>query len=294
MYISHLLSFYLLFVLSLSLSHTHTHTHTHTHKHSLTFLPSFFPCLLSIIHSFTNLLFFLYHVRKQAERAARGRKETKRETYFDCLVVDFLRKEGEKDKELAPFLPSYTGDEKSCFDLTLSVPERQSFSLDKNTKLLKNNLDERTHSTYPWDDTPLLESDPPTEYQITPHTSIQTGIKDLNNLSTENQKNQYLSDEIKSNSRISSGSNKVINLKGNNREISSLDSTECSFRAPMVRNIAPPPPFAVVVPVPVPVPTPILMNVNDSVLNMFWLKKSELPCICTDRRNGQVNNNNFN
>ena len=116
----------------------------------------------------------------------------------------------------------------------------------------------------------------------------------MNNLSTENQKNQYLSDEIKSNSRISSGSNKVINLKGNNREISSLDSTECSFRAPMVRNIAPPPPFAVVVPVPVPVPTPILMNVNDSVLNMFWLKKSELPCICTDRRNGQVNNNNFN
>ena len=178
--------------------------------------------------------------------------------------------------------------------MTLSVPERQSFSLDKNTKLLKNNLDERTHSTYPWDDTPLLESDPPTEYQITPHTSIPTGIKDLNNLSTENQKNQYLSDEIKSNSRISSGSNKVINLKGNNREISSLDSTECSFRAPMVRNIAPPPPFAVVVPVPVPVPTPILMNVNDSVLNMFWLKKSELPCICTDRRNGQVNNNNFN
>ena len=138
--------------------------------------------------------------------------------------------------------------------------------VNKNKNLSDNNLDERTHSTYPWDDTPLPEPIHLSNNRNNTDTATDTVLQDSKKVPIEVQKIQNNFNDIRRNSRSRSQSREPSPVEPEER----FESKSNILSVPALKPVVQP-----------------SLPVGDS-LNMFWLKKSELPCICTDLRTGEV------
>lgn len=293
-------------------SHLTRIAHLHFPRHA-----SLFAC--PRFHSFKSntilLIFILFshhsypEHRKQAERAARGRQTTRRSTYFDCLVVDFLAKE----KEQLGLNPS---SEPSVLDKpTSEVASKVAIKGEaKNGSAeCEMNYDAeeyRMSGEYPWDDTPFQEAESParltapapapapTHSPIAPpiHSLLRSiGIKDgdVSRSSDHSTKGDPRSLAV-DNAHKACG---IPRHKAPQLPASVTAHTSATVHAPVPTpwfpvpvSLSLPAPTPTTIPIPVPISIPPVPTSTQPLnyFSLYWIKKSGLPCIRTDWSNGQV------
>ena len=171
--------------------------------------------------------------------------------YFDGLVIDFLKRERELEHSSS------------------------SSSSSSSDPLVSNTNGERTHSTYPWEDAAFPS----------PQSSLSHIPTLLLSSTSSHSHDMTLEVEDPDTSETTHGSidthtskNILLPMKDKVIGESPADDTFLGRTAPV------PLPVSVSMAVPVSISVPV----SENPLNMFWIKKSELPCIRTDSKNGQV------
>jgi hypothetical protein len=268
---------------------------------------------LFLIFNFVFILFspsspspYLYH-RKQAERAARGRQTTRRSTYFDCLVVDFLAKEKEHLSLFPSPVPAVL-DKVTSEKASMEVVEEVFKETHKNGSIDYGSASEaegyRMIGEYPWDDTPFQDPESPACHPapapapVPTHSSAPPPVHSL--MKNTGMKVGYGSC---SNDEASRGESRLVHVDGtlkatdgNRYKVPQLPGTApapswlpvpVSHSAPLPLSLPLPVPAPITVPVPVP-PVPTSTQPLN-YFSLYWIKKSGLPCIRTDWTNVQVN-----
>ena len=243
---------------------------------------------------------YFYH-RKQAERAARGRQTTRRSTYFDCLVVDFLSKEKEHQSLFPSPVPTVsskvTSEEASREDVKEVLKEtHKNGSIDYGSAIEAEGY--RMIGEYPWDDTPFQDTESPARHPapapapVPTHSSAPPPVHSL--LKNTGMKVGYGS---RSNDEANRGESRLVHVDG------TLKATDANrYKVPQLPAPAPswfpvsvsqsaPLPLPVPAPITVPVPVPLAPTSTQPLnyFSLYWIKKSGLPCIRTDWTNVQVN-----
>ena len=181
--------------------------------------------------------------------------------YFDGLVIDFLKRERELE---------HSSSSSSSSSSDPLVGKNIGISLQ-----ISNTNAERTHSTYPWEDTAFPS----------PQSSLSHIPTLLLSSTSSHSHDMTLEVEDPDTSETTHGSidthtskNILLPMKDKVIGESPADDTFLGRTAPV------PLPVSASMAVPVSVSVPV----SENPLNMFWIKKSELPCIRTDSKNGQV------